>query len=104
MPASELKTEEFQSHRPYTKFPAMDTKLDDRIENKPETKQKMEAMNKRRSSIPSNDQDQMMKTLTNLSSYEKSELLESIDWEVVKLTEKFNEVINTSKIRILFRR
>ena len=97
MPASVLKKEEFQSHRPSTKFPAMATKLDDRVENKPKTKQKMEAMNKHQSSIPRSDQDQMMKTLTNLSSYEESEILKSIDKEVVKLTEKFNEVINIRK-------
>ena len=87
-----LKTEELQSHRTSTKFPAMATKLDDRIENKPETKQKMEAMNKRQSSIPANDQDQMMKTLTNLSPNEKFEFVKSIDCESKKLAEKFSEV------------
>ena len=91
--ASELKTEELQPHRPSTKFPAMATKLDDRIENKFEAEQKVQPMNKRQSSIPANDQDQMMKTLTNLSPNEKCEFVKSIDLEVSKLIEKFNQVI-----------
>ena len=91
--------EEFQSYRPSTKFPAMATKLDDRIENKFEAEQKVQPMNKRQSSIPANDQDQMMKTLTNLSANEKYEFVKSIDCEVKKLIEKFDEVINTIKIQ-----
>ena len=49
-------------------------------------------MNKRQSSISNNDQDQVMKTLTNLSPNEKYEFVKSIDLEVSKLIEKFNEV------------
>ena len=89
--------EEFQSYRHSTKFPAMATKLDDRIENKFEAEQKVQPMNKRQSSIPANDQDQMMKTLTNLSPNEKCEFVKSIDCEVSKLIGKFNQVINNKK-------
>ena len=70
----------------------MATKLDARIENKFEDEQKVQPMNKRQSSIPANAQDQMMKMLTNLSPNEKCEFVKSIDYEVKKLIEKFNEV------------
>ena len=81
------------SYRPSTKFPEMATKLDARIENKFEAEQKVQPMKKRQSSIPANDQDQMEKTLTNPSPNEKCEFVKSIDCEVSKLIEKFNQVI-----------
>ena len=49
---------------------------------------------------PSNDQDQMKKMLINLSPHEKFEFVKSINCEVRKLTEKFNEVEITINILI----
>ena len=74
-------------------LPVIAEKEDDQIGigNEFEAEQNVQLMNDKPLS-PSNDQDQMKKMLINLSPHEKFEFIKSVNCEVRKLTEKFNEV------------
>ena len=65
---------------------------DDRMKNKLKAEQKGQPTNKQHS--PRNDQGQMPKPHTNLSTYEKFKFLKSIDVEVENLEDTFKHVRN----------